>query len=1016
MNENQLDIIDRNVLTEDEQSQLESEIDQIIASHRNNRQDINRMVFECTAVLTEAENSALNLSSKEFLRRLIGGITGSNSRLQNKINCSLHAAQYASQVTLQKLAEQNLMTFELIAAINNKLNSSLETINDQFKNQYLVMGKFFLRSRNALISLETRMANLERNVKLLTWQNSIEYLDFNGTEYASLDDTEKIVCLVRDFYDITEGKWSTSDLLLLKTAMAQITLSPHQKVNYFSTMEQIADTPELMEKLLGGKEICPIEDPSYLISMGTLRKMEDLSGEEKYNVNSISRLLAKHGVIEPNSAIRNDLVQSYMAQKADVNLDNEIESFDLILELLYNLDQANGEHLLTIPKENLSELFLREHTEDAFRTIKESADLGDGRALYMMGQYYYGGYGLVPIDKDKSAQYFADSYAAGFSPAGYETAAFFPESSAEQANIPERVRTEIIAMAQSGNLPSENVLGLMYEYGTGVEKSDKEAFNWTYKAAVRGFAPAQCRLGIMYQNGIGTKRSDKEALKWYRKAAAQGYANAQCCLGLMYQNGIGAEKSDEEAFKWYHKAAEQGYADAQFHLGVMYKTGRGVEQSNEETIDWFLKAANQGLAQAQCYLGYMYEHGTGTVQSDEKAVEWFLKAANQGYADAQCRLGLMYQSGNGIEKSDEESFKWYRKAAEQGISQAQYRLGMMYQNGNGTEKSDEEAFKWFCRAAEQSNMRAQFRLGMMYDNGQGVEQSHKEAFKWFRKAAEQGLAQAQFNLSEMYKNGQGVKKSDEESLRWTRKAAEQGFAPAQCRFGYMYENGIGVEKCAEEAVKWFRKAAEQENAPAQFNLGIMYKNGKGTKQSPEEALKWFCRAAEQGFAPAQFYLGYMYENGIGTEKSIEEAAKWFLKAAEQGDASAQCSLGMMYYQKTGSLTLLCSIFSSQDDDPDLKKALEWFLKAANQNNAQAQYYLGEMYRLGLGVKESQEKAADWYRKAAEQGFAQAQYQLGELYNSGWGVEKSDEKAADWYRKAAEQGHKDAQKALLKFEK
>jgi hypothetical protein len=66
------------------------------------------------------------LESKGFFQRFIGGITGSNKRLQDKINSNLRAAQYASQVTLQKLAEQNLMTFDLLTAVNNKLNASVE--------------------------------------------------------------------------------------------------------------------------------------------------------------------------------------------------------------------------------------------------------------------------------------------------------------------------------------------------------------------------------------------------------------------------------------------------------------------------------------------------------------------------------------------------------------------------------------------------------------------------------------------------------------------------------------------------------------------------------------------------------------------------------------------------------------------------------------------------------------------------------------------------------------------------
>lgn len=166
--------------------------------------------------LTAADDASHELASKGLLSRLIGGITGSNKQLPDKINRNTRAAQYASQVTMQKLAEQNLMTFDLLTAVNNKLNVWL-THNEKFKEQFVILGKFIpLKTRGDMISLSLRMDKVEWNVKLLNWQASVEYLTLNGVEYSDLDDTGKIVCLARDFYDLTGGNWTTSDLLSFK--------------------------------------------------------------------------------------------------------------------------------------------------------------------------------------------------------------------------------------------------------------------------------------------------------------------------------------------------------------------------------------------------------------------------------------------------------------------------------------------------------------------------------------------------------------------------------------------------------------------------------------------------------------------------------------------------------------------------------------------------------------------------------------------------------------------------------
>ena len=928
---NQLAIVDGNeVFTIDEQTELEKPIDHVIAAHKNNRQEINRLVFECTSALTAADDASHELASKGLLSRLIGGITGSNKRLQDKINRNTRAAQYASQVTMQKLAEQNLMTVDLLTAVNNKLNASIDAVNEKFKKQFVTLGKFILKTRGDMISLSLRMDKVEWNVKLLNWQASVEYLTLNGVEYSDLDDAGKIVCLARDFYDLTGGNWTTSDLLLLKAAMGQIGMAPKKEMNIFDTLKTIADTPVLQEKLLNHHGIKPISDPSYLISMGTLEKLNTLADKDRYVVDVMAANFKNHGITMGADEIRGDLAKDYMRQQANVNLNTHVGAYDFLLDLLYNLSESTAEGLLQLKSEPTAEgllqckddkglmhLFLTDHTEKAYEQIREAADEGNAIALYMMAEYFSQGYGVRPINKQKRIEYLKKSYEAGYAVAGYDVAASLPDGSPEQDEIRKNTKDNILELANEGDACAQNNLGLMYAKGRGVARSDEKAVEWVLKAAEQGLARAQCNLGDMYDNGTGVEQSDEKAAEWYLKAAEQGLASAQCKLGVMYEDGTGVEQSDEKAAEWYLKVAEQGDANAQYHLGDMYYTGTGVEQSYEKAAEWYLKAAEQGLADAQYDLGFMYAKGRGVEQSYEKAAEWVLKAAEQGFARAQYSLGCMYEKGRGVEQSYEKALEWYRKAAEKGDAWAQYNLGLMYRCGRGVKQSDEKALEWFQKAAEQGLARAQRNLGCMYDKGTSVEQSNEKALEWLQKAAEQGFARAQYSL------------------------------------GCMYEKGRGVEQSYEKAVEWYRKAAEQGDDWAQYHLGLMYKNGRGVEQSYEKAVEWYRKAAEQGDADAQYELGVMYEHGLGVEQSDEKAREWYLKAAEQGNARAQNNLGFMYHNGTGV---------EQSDE----KALEWYLKAAEQGDAGVQLWLGTMYKNGLGVEQSDEKAREWYQKAADQ--------------------------------------------------
>jgi len=445
---NQLAIVDGNeVFTIDEQTELEKQIDHVIAAHKNNRREINRLVFECTSALTAADDASHELASKGFFSRFIGAITGSNKRLQDKINRNMRAAQYASQVTMQKLAEQNLMTVDLLTAVNNKLNAPIDAVNEKFKEQFVILEKFILKTRGDMISLSLRMDKVEWNVKLLNWQASVESLKLNGVEYSDLDDTGKIVCLARDFYDLTGGNWTTSDLLL-KAAMGQIGMAPKKEINIFDTLKTIADTPVLQEKLLNHHGIKPISDPSYLISMGTLEKLNTLADKDRYVVDVMAANYKSHGVAMGADEIRGDLAKDYMRQQANVNLNTNVGAYDFLLDLLYNLSESTAERVLQCKDDKgLMHLFLTDHTKKAYEQIREAADEGNAIALYMMAEYFWEGYGVQHINNQKAIAYFKKSYEAGYAVAGYDVAASLPDGSPEQDEIRNHAKDNILELA-----------------------------------------------------------------------------------------------------------------------------------------------------------------------------------------------------------------------------------------------------------------------------------------------------------------------------------------------------------------------------------------------------------------------------------------------------------------------------------------------------------------------------------------------------------------------------------------
>ena len=67
---NELQIIETEELTEAEKTELGRNIDRLIYTHKNNRQEINRLVFASVAAMTDADRDQADLSRKADLKIL----------------------------------------------------------------------------------------------------------------------------------------------------------------------------------------------------------------------------------------------------------------------------------------------------------------------------------------------------------------------------------------------------------------------------------------------------------------------------------------------------------------------------------------------------------------------------------------------------------------------------------------------------------------------------------------------------------------------------------------------------------------------------------------------------------------------------------------------------------------------------------------------------------------------------------------------------------------------------------
>jgi len=335
----ELEIKDHQEITQNERKEIDEFIEYAIDVHKGNSSQINRLVMDSVTALTISEARSEELAGQGFGKKLWNGITGKNQKIRADIDRNLAKSQYASQQMIQKLAEQNLLAFDTITAVNNKLNTLMLDVDEEINKIYQTLVVFFKQTRSDLIQMESRMDKVERNVELLHWNSTIEYQMYDGVEYSDLPDFEKIICVTNDFYHLTKGQWSTSDLMLLKSTLSDIGLPVKSKVSLMQFLNHLAKKPSLTSKLFENTDVSMISEiePYQAPLMKGIDRLNKFQNEDKYLVDTVTKQLELANVPFEFHNIQVLMVDEYLLSRAFVQTKSEIGLFDIVIELASNI-------------------------------------------------------------------------------------------------------------------------------------------------------------------------------------------------------------------------------------------------------------------------------------------------------------------------------------------------------------------------------------------------------------------------------------------------------------------------------------------------------------------------------------------------------------------------------------------------------------------------------------------------------------------------------------------------------
>ena len=184
----------------------------------------------------------------------------------------------------------------------------------------------------------------------------------------------------------------------------------------------------------------------------------------------------------------------------------------------------------------------------AFPWFKKNAELGNSRDQLFLGILLLYGLG-VQANTDLALVWFQASADQG----NKEAQKYLQELVFNDSDDMPQFYQSNIKEAEKGNAFAQYNIGLIFQYGLGIEENQQKAFEWYSKAADQGNGMAQLNLANMYINETCecTPFNIEKVIQLYKQSASQNIAQAQFNLGQIYSSELFGYLDLDEANKWY---------------------------------------------------------------------------------------------------------------------------------------------------------------------------------------------------------------------------------------------------------------------------------------------------------------------------------------------------------------------------------------------------------------------------------------------------------------------------------
>ena len=227
-----------------------------------------------------------------------------------------------------------------------------------------------------------------------------------------------------------------------------------------------------------------------------------------------------------------------------------------ISKLTAAADKGDAEAQLDLARAYLNGKGVEKDPAKAFELTKEAAALGHPEALGGMGFFYSQGL-AVQKSEQQAADWFKKGAEAGSLKAQTNLGIVLRQGKDIKTSNEESLAW-LHKAAGGGFLEAKSVLGQLYFTGDKLQPKDfDKAVPFLQEAAEAGDPVCQNMLGVAFRDGRGVEKSRDLALEWFKKAARNNDRKAQ--LNLAQLLGVESPRCEnrQEALKWLIIASER---------------------------------------------------------------------------------------------------------------------------------------------------------------------------------------------------------------------------------------------------------------------------------------------------------------------------------------------------------------------------------------------------------------------------------------------------------------------------